>query len=807
MATEFERCASLVSVDRSLALLPLDDRLKLYGLYKVSTEGGSPPAESPSVFDRIGRRKHAAWSGAFESVGGSQATARRHYIALARDLGVGKEASPALVPAAPAPTLAPAAAAAEEKADLQGLLEEIAALRQRLVHAGVDPNIGEGSLSGYLYRYKPSKLGVMGLGPRGKWVLRFFVIRGGSLKCYMRAEQQGHIETWRLKNCDVDYEGPKKDGRFFAISVRRLDAENIIGDERGGLLLRFSATKAEEALRWLEALRSAISVAEDEGEDETSGAGKSVGALGLAAMEVPDDGESDRSAEGPSRVAALEAELQASVAAAAASPTLPLPPPSPSPRRTSKGRASGTRAKRFDPRMYPASKPIHRQSRPSPLSADAEEQNFRGFMNLGGLLLVVVNFRMIVENLKKYGLRLRLPSAEDSFRDWPCLSGALLLSLNVVLAYAVERAAASGRASEGLVALIAGVNMTAVLALPTMVIWGAFGELHTTPPAALCYVFLATVLFLKLVSYHHVLADCRAAQREGGAEMELRVEQYEKVRGHERPHRYPVNVSLANAVYFWFAPTLSYQLSFPRSERVRKRYVVSLALRLLACVGLMIFLTEQYIIPGVQSSVPVLREGSPVLIAERVLRLSVPTTYVWLLGFYASFHLGFCLIAELLRFGDRMFFSDWWNAGSWESYWQKWNLPVHAWMVRHVYFPARRLGLSKPMAIFLVFFISAVFHEFLFSVPFKTLRPWAFLGMMAQIPLVIASKSVERFFENRNVGNLLFWISFCVVGQPLAVLLYAYDLAVQGSEGAGGAGGGPGAALAGAAVGGAGDEL
>ena len=46
-------------------------------------------------------------------------------------------------------------------------------------------------------------------------------------------------------------------------------------------------------------------------------------------------------------------------------------------------------------------------------------------------------------------------------------------------------------------------------------------------------------------------------------------------------------------------------------------------------------------------------------IAEHLLKISIPNTYVWLLGFYWFFHLWMNLLAELTRFGDRLFYRDW----------------------------------------------------------------------------------------------------------------------------------------------------
>jgi diacylglycerol O-acyltransferase-1 len=83
--------------------------------------------------------------------------------------------------------------------------------------------------------------------------------------------------------------------------------------------------------------------------------------------------------------------------------------------------------------------------------------------------------------------------------------------------------------------------------------------------------------------------------------------------------------------------------------------------------------------------------------------------------------------------------------------------------------------MSRGMATFVVFFLSALLHEVLVSVPFHMIRPWSFIGMMMQIPLVALTKYLYRRYPGTSMGNLIFWVSFCVVGQPMAVFLYAVD--------------------------------
>lgn len=104
------------------------------------------------------------------------------------------------------------------------------------------------------------------------------------------------------------------------------------------------------------------------------------------------------------------------------------------------------------------------------------------------------------------------------------------------------------------------------------------------------------------------------------------------------------------------------------------------------------------------------------LCIERVLKLAVPNHIIWLIFFYTIFHSSLNLLAEILRFADREFYRDFWNAETIQYFWQTWNIPVHRFCVRHVYKPLVRNGYSRLTASLAVFLISAIFHEYLVSV-------------------------------------------------------------------------------------------
>jgi diacylglycerol O-acyltransferase-1 len=198
-------------------------------------------------------------------------------------------------------------------------------------------------------------------------------------------------------------------------------------------------------------------------------------------------------------------------------------------------------------------------------------------------------------------------------------------------------------------------------------------------------ILIALTGWMKLISYAHANKDVREILKAG---------EKPDMPQHAEHVEYPDYLTIRNIAYFMFAPTLCYQLSYPRTEAVRKGWVLRQLGKLVVFLGLIGFIIEQYINPTVSKSQPPLK-GNYLYAAERILKLSMPVLYVWLCMFYCLFHLWLNIVAELLRFGDREFYKDWWNAKTVEEYWRMWNMPVHKWMVRHIYFPSIRAGLPK----------------------------------------------------------------------------------------------------------------
>ena len=134
------------------------------------------------------------------------------------------------------------------------------------------------------------------------------------------------------------------------------------------------------------------------------------------------------------------------------------------------------------------------------------------------------------------------------------------------------------------------------------------------------------------------------------------------------------------------------------------------------CGILMLILVEQYMMPILDNFTNFYKAGTltPTIFVERLLKLAIPNLYVWLLMFYMLFHCWLNILGELLYFGDRCFYTDWWNAINITDYWQKWNQPVHHWLKRHVFYPLiNDFKLNKAFAGLSVFALSGVLHEVL----------------------------------------------------------------------------------------------
>ncbi|XP_045766748.1 diacylglycerol O-acyltransferase 1 isoform X2 [Maniola jurtina] len=436
-------------------------------------------------------------------------------------------------------------------------------------------------------------------------------------------------------------------------------------------------------------------------------------------------------------------------------------------------------------------KPIHKP-RDSLFSWSSEFTNFTGLVNWGFLMLTVGGLRLCLENFIKYGIRVNpfewiiVLTGYDK-GDNQQYPSVILLTFSVVPAVVcllIEKAIAVDIITPKTGIGLQVFNIVAEISLPVIVLYFKGPEFSFVGKTTVCMIYL--VLFLKLWSYVQTNHWCRQGKktqqykntlrRQSLSEPNWKPLEDEKADGKSGLVKYPDNLNLKDLFYFILAPTLCYELNFPRTTRIRKRFLIKRIIEVVFGVNLVLALFQQWMIPSVTNAVDPFSQMSVIKITERLLKLAVPNHLIWLCFFYLSFHSFLNLMGELLHFADRNFYNDWWNANNIAEFWSSWNMPVHVWAVRHVYIPITGLGFSKAAASIVVFFISAFFHEYLVSVPLHMFRIWAFLGMMAQPPLSVISKLVQARLGARW-GNILVWSSL-ILGQPLAIMMYYHDYAI-----------------------------
>ncbi|XP_020609735.1 diacylglycerol O-acyltransferase 1-like [Orbicella faveolata] len=214
----------------------------------------------------------------------------------------------------------------------------------------------------------------------------------------------------------------------------------------------------------------------------------------------------------------------------------------------------------------------------------------------------------------------------------------------------------------------------------------------------------------------------------------------------EDPYRWPsASLVIFSNVFIQAIFCLEKLLALGKiSERIGRffHFVFLLTMLIVPCTVVLVFhpppckytyYRRKWIVPTVKNSWKPIQEMDLGRGLERVMKLAVPNHLIWLLCFYAFFHSGLNVTAEVLKFGDRTFYKDWWNSPNVAYFWQNWNIPVHRWARRHLYTPMLQSGYSSRQAQVAVFLLSAFFHEFLVSVPLRLFRFWAFLAMLSQV--------------------------------------------------------------------------
>lgn len=432
----------------------------------------------------------------------------------------------------------------------------------------------------------------------------------------------------------------------------------------------------------------------------------------------------------------------------------------------------------FQPRLEGFHKP-----RESLLTNSAGWITKRGFINFFIILVTLSNCRELRDNFLTHGILVDPRKWVRYILEpglWPPIF--VLLGINIFIPFSLmmEKLLSEGKLSERFGMRILAASLASMLVAPAggIIMW------RSNPVVASLVLCLVVMLFLKLVSYHMVNFWCR--ERKAGKGHHRRKSSAGKngaftqaingviQNGCLKPVViYPDNLTLLDIYYFVFTPTLCYELNFPRSPKIRIAFLLRWAVDSVLFLALVLSLEQQLILPLVFNSPKPFHDMSVACMVDQLLQVVVANMLIWLAIFFWFFHTTLNMMAELLKFADRQFYGDWWNAQTVRYFWKKWNMPVHQWCVRHAYNPLICAGMSGRRAFTVVFLISAILHEYALSIPIKTFRLWAFTGMAIQVP---ASLLVDEYLRFRfpAFGGLVVWLAFITV-LAMSNLPYYHD--------------------------------
>lgn len=88
---------------------------------------------------------------------------------------------------------------------------------------------------------------------------------------------------------------------------------------------------------------------------------------------------------------------------------------------------------------------------------------------------------------------------------------------------------------------------------------------------------------------------------------------------------YPDNLNLKDILYYICAPTLCYELNFPRTSRIRKRFLIKRIIEVVVGIQLIMTMFQQYMIPSVKNSLIPFSNMDVTKATERLLKLAVST--------------------------------------------------------------------------------------------------------------------------------------------------------------------------------------
>ena len=179
------------------------------------------------------------------------------------------------------------------------------------------------------------------------------------------------------------------------------------------------------------------------------------------------------------------------------------------------------------------------------------------------------------------------------------------LFLFPTFSYGIE-CMATGTISRVLIYVLIVLNLLCLFIYPVYLSFYA----QTDPLIAAGLMFHSVTVWLKLLSFHHVMHDVRGlVRRVKSSKSPVPLNKFENTtlgvnqKVYEYAMTYPDSLSRPNFIRFMFAPTCCYQLVFPLEQVRSYSQIVKRAIESLGAMVVLVYLFYQHMIPVCKSSV------------------------------------------------------------------------------------------------------------------------------------------------------------------------------------------------------------
>lgn len=196
-------------------------------------------------------------------------------------------------------------------------------------------------------------------------------------------------------------------------------------------------------------------------------------------------------------------------------------------------------------------------------------------------------------------------------------------------------------------------------------------------------------------------------------------------------------VTLCSLLYYIFAPTGIYRPNYPRAKS--RNYPRIFKLLYIALTGLVFGfdIAKHTVVPLAETGL----KRIPTKAMIHQLTFSATVTQIYFIFFLGvlGFHVWFNIWAEILRFGDRQFYTDYWKSLN-NTFMLKWNKVMQDALFEVVYIPLKRLVGKTNAAVFVCALSGLAFHDWIVFMSLGVFLP-VYTIMM---PIAISLSHVQK---------------------------------------------------------------